>query len=131
MVYELSRIKEIVRSQLIYLDENNQEKYIDLKQCNENWITFFNNNIQDFVTWNGEAVKPQTTKENHCVGERDWFAEKPYFEFYSMPKIRFEIRPQKHFLDFLNKNWHQRYYKYFHEVSKKLGNAGWSTFDLG
>ena len=66
------------------------------------------------------------------MGERDWFADRPYYEFFSSPaKIRFEICPKKRLIDYFNKYWVSRYYGQFREVSIKLEDAGWTTFDLG
>lgn len=64
-------------------------------------------------------------------GKRDWFAQKPYYEFYMHPKIRFEIRPKKRLIDHFIKYWVERYYNEFRSVEESLHEVGLSTFDLG
>ena len=99
-------------------------------ECSKNWVEYFNSR-DDFITWEGNPAPKITTEENKCVGERDWFADKPYFEFYSNPKIRFELHLTKRFFDRFRKYWRHRYHKHFHKISLDLEEAGWCTFDLG
>jgi hypothetical protein len=110
----LSDIKEIKMDSITYLD-NGIEKVLDLYQCAENYANDCNLNVD----------------ENRCVGQRDWFAERPYFIFFDSPKIKFEIVPQKRFIDRFNKYWYQRYYPEFVKVQLELQQFNWHTFDLG
>lgn len=125
----VSSIKEITKEKLLFINNENKIQEIDLLECRKNWVEHFNKN--DFITWEGNPAPKITLEENKCVGERDWFAEKPYYEFYSDPKIKFEIRPQKRVIDYFFKHWKQKYYKEFREVDERLHKVGLSTFDLG
>jgi hypothetical protein len=110
----VSDIKEITINSVIYLDDNIQ-KVLDLHQCAENYANDNNLNVN----------------ENRCVGERNWFAERPYFIFFSNPKVKFEIITKKRFIDHFNKYWYQRYYPEFVKIQLELQQFNWHTFDLG
>lgn len=125
----IRRIKEITKEKLIFINDENQIQEIDFIECRKNWVEHFNTN--DFITWEGEPAPKITFDENECVGERDWFAQKPYYEFYTHPKIRFEIRPKKRLIDHFIKYWVERYYNEFRSVEESLHEVGLSTFDLG
>lgn len=125
----ISSIIEITKDRLIFTNNKNQLQEIDFYECRKNWVEYFNNN--EFVTFEGDPVPKTSMEENTCVGERDWFFEKPYYEFYSNPKIRFEIHPKKRLFDYLYKYWHQRYYPEFCKVDSELHKVGLCTFDLG
>lgn len=130
-VYEIGNILEITKDMLIYKDNSGNKKSIYFNECRKNWVDYVNKS-SDFITWDGEPYKNISEKDTTCVGQRDWFDKKPYFEFFSNPKIKFEIKPQKRFIDKFNK--HQvssSYYKIFYGIRLKLEKAGWSTFDLG
>jgi hypothetical protein len=129
MTFLISDIKEINKSKIIYVDCDNKLKEIDLLECSKNWVEHFNSH--EYITWDRNPAPKITVQNNDCVGERDWFDEKPYYEFYTDPKIRFELHPKKRFIDRFRKHWNQRYYPEFHKVSIDLEKAGWSTFDLG
>ena len=132
----ISDIINITEDYLIYLD-NKIETKISLKDCAVNWANEYNQNVSNYICYNFET-KEETPAQpiedvatNRCVGDRDWFDEKPYFIFYCNPKIRFEIIPQKRFIDFLNKHWVQRYYNEFYTIQKMLYKYEWKTYDLG
>ena len=129
MIYLISSIKEISQERIVYYDNDGVEQTIDLFECSKNWVEHFNNN--EYITWEGNPAPKIEFETNKCVGERDWFAEKPYFEFFSNPKIRFEIQPKKKFSDHFKKYWVQRYHAEFHKISLDLRKFGWETFDLG
>ncbi len=122
-------VTEIKRDKLVYRDRENQFREIDFLECRKNWVDHFN--AQEFVTFDGKPAPKMTPEENNCVGERDWFAEKPYYVFFASPRIRFEIHPRKGLLDAFRKNWRQRYYKEFRRIENALIEAGMCTFDLG
>jgi len=130
MTYLISNIKEISCDKITYYDNDNAEQRIDLFECRKNWVEYFNSR-DDFITWDGNPAPKITIEENKCVGERDWFAEKPYFEFFSNNKIRFEMQLKKRWIDFFHKGWRGRYHSEFHKISLALEKAGWTTFDLG
>lgn len=128
--FPLERIVDISREYVKYLDNDNLEKQFSLVECNDNWVTYCNKNIDHFINWDGSPAQEINLDDNHCVGQRDWFADKPFFEFFTYEKIRFEISPKKRFIDMFRRYWKQRYYKEFHNISIKLEHAGWFTFDL-
>ena len=130
MIYLVRNIKEISREKITYCDNDNIEHELSLFECSKNWVEYFNNS-GDFATWNGSPAPKITVEENKCVGERDWFAEKPYFEFFSNPRTRFEIHLEKRFMDKFYKYWKDRYYREFKKICLDLAEVGWSTFDLG
>lgn len=125
----ISSITEITKDKLLFINNEKQIQEIDFLQCRKNWVDYFNNN--DFITWEGKPAPKITLEKSKCVGVRDWFAEKPYYEFCSNPKIRFEIHPKKHIIDYIFKHWKQRYYKEFRSVDERLHEIGLTTFDLG
>jgi len=125
----ISSIKEITKDRLVFINNENESQIIDFYECRKNWVEHFNNH--DFVTFEGTPAEKVSIEESTCVGERDWFFEKPYYEFYSNPKIRFEIQPKKRLLDYLNKHWYQRFYPEFRRVDNELHEVGLCTFDLG
>ena len=79
------------------MDVDNTVQEIDLIECSRNWVDYFNSR-DDFITWEGKPAPKKKYEENKCIGERDWFADNPYYEFFSKPKMRFEIQPKKKFL---------------------------------
>lgn len=125
----ISDIKEITSEYIIYYEHDHSEKMIDLLECSKNWVEHFNSH--HYMTWEGDPAPKITIETNNCVGERDWFAEKPYFEFFSSPKIRFELHPKKRIRDYFNKYWRGRYHEEFGHIVAELKKAGWVTFDLG
>ena len=129
-VYGFSSIIEINKEGLIYFDKVGERKSIIFCECRKNWVKYVNNS-GDFITWEGEPYKDISENDTNCVGQRDWFFEKPYIEFFTEPVIRFELIPQKRFWDIFNMNWKSRYYKEFASTHLKINDCGWSTFDLG
>lgn len=130
-ILPLSNIISITHDAMEYKDENNTAVKVSLVECNLNWINYVNRHIDNFLHWDGSPLEPQNTETNNCVGQRNWFADKPYFEFFTEPKIKFELSPKKRFFDIFNKHWRHRYYKDFHAITEQLNIAGWTTFDLG
>ena len=127
----LKNIKQISREKIIYLDNDGVSKEINLFDCSKNWVEHYN--PDDYMGWEGKPAPKITFEKNKCVGERNWFADKPYYEFYSTPKIRFEINPQKRFFDCFRRDWRhkQKYHTEFHSITTELEKSGWITFDLG
>lgn len=127
----ISDIKEITANKIIYID-NQVEKEIILKDCAINYANEYNSHIEDYITWQGNPAPPLKIEENRCVGERDWFADEPYFLFFSNPKVRFEIRYKKSFIDGLIRDYSkQKYYHQFLKIQMELQQFNWYTFDLG
>ncbi|HEX9063131.1 MAG TPA: hypothetical protein VF941_23405, partial [Clostridia bacterium] len=130
LIYNISSIIEINKDILVYKDEYDNRQNIDFWECRNYWVKHVNES-KAYVTWEGQPYTGISENDTNCVGQRDWFADKPYFEFFSNPVVRFEIRPKKRFLDIFKKNWVSRYYPQFSAIREKLEEAGWSTFDLG
>jgi hypothetical protein len=127
MTYLMRNVIAVTRGTIQYLDNENNEQEINLFECGKNWVNSFNNR-DNSIPREGIPAPEITVENNTCVGVRDWFAEKPYIELFSIPKIRFEICPEKGFFGFLNRN---KKYKEFHKLCADLQKVGWTTFDLG
>ena len=112
MTYLINNIKTISHDKIVFIDSDAVERELNLIECNQNWKEHFR------------------IENSSGVGERDFTAEKPYFEFYTIPKTRFEIQPEKRWIDRLNRNWRYRYYKEFRKVQLDLEKADWTTRDL-
>jgi len=125
-VFLVSAIKEITKEKLGFWNHENQLQEIDFFECRKNWVAHFNNS--EFITFEGTQAAKIVLEENYCVGERDWFARKPYYQFYTTPKIRFEIHLKKRFF---NRYWRQRSYPEFRKIEERLHEVGLRTFDLG
>ena len=129
-VYSFSNIVEINKEGLIYIDMNGSERFIDFNECRRNWVKHVNES-GNYITWEGKLYRNISEDNTNCVGQRDWFSDKPYIEFFTNPVIRFEIIPKRKVWDNFNKYWKHRYYGEFLRVHMKINECGWSTFDLG
>ena len=130
MNYLISNIKEISHDNIVYYNNANIQQKINLIECSKNWVEYFNNNIDDYIFEYNPKFKI-SIENNKCVGIRDWFAEKPYFEFFSNPRIIFEIRPKRRLFNCFKRHWQYKYHSEFNKISLALQNFGWTTFDLG
>ncbi|MDD4095672.1 MAG: hypothetical protein PHP22_05460 [Oscillospiraceae bacterium] len=122
-------IREITKDKLVFSDVENQLREINFFECRKNWVEHHNGKV--WITFEGTPAPTISLEESSCVGERNWFSPKPYYVFYSSPKIRFEIHPKKRLSDLLNKHWYQRYHQEFRKVESQLQAVGLCTFDLG
>ena len=129
--YQLNKIIEIFKDKIKYLEDDNCIKEFSLLECSQNWVNCFNSKLIEYINRDGSPAKEISIENNKFVGERDWFADRPYFLFFTNEMIKFEIIPKKRFIDVLNRNWKYRYYKEFCTISIKLHNVEWSTFDMG
>ena len=93
MACSIRNIKEILHDKIVIHNNDNIEQEIDLLECSKNWVEHFNNE-GNYITWEDNPAPKISVENNKCVGKRDWFAETPYFEFFSGEKISFEIRPK-------------------------------------
>ena len=125
MIYSIDNIKNITKEYIIYVDDNNNEVKLPLALCNENWIEYINNNLSNYPKLN---EKPISKNDTRCVAERNWFNEKPFYVFYSNPKIKFELKIKKNFLTGKPK---RSCYEKFTSINTRLQKCGWTTFDLG
>lgn len=131
MILSLDCITEIRGDMLFYTDSTGTSHTIDLRQCARGWAAYFNENLDNFVNWNDSAAQPIDPDACRCVGERDWFAKRPYFLFYCEPQIRFELVLRPTLFDRFRKHWRTRYHNRFYRVQAMLAAADWTTFDLG
>lgn len=103
-IFDISCIIEISKTGLTYSNHNGDRCFIDFYNCRRNWVNYVNES-KKFITWEGEPFRNISESGTNCIGQRDWFSEKPYFEFFDNPIVRFEIRPQKRFWEVFNKRW--------------------------
>lgn len=118
-VYSFSNMIEINKEGLIYIDMGGTKQLIDFSECRSNWVKHVNES-GDFITWEGEPYKNISENDTNCVGQRDWFSDKPYIEFFTNPVIRFEITPKRKIWEVFNKYWKQRYYQEFLGIHMKI-----------
>jgi hypothetical protein len=128
--YSFSSVAEINKDGLIYIDGNGDHRFVGFIDCRRNWVKHVNES-GNFVTWDGEPFKNISENDTNCVGQRDWFSDKPYIELFTEPVIRFEITPKRRLWEVFNKHWKRRFYKDFLSLQMKINECGWSTFDLG
>ncbi|QGQ97737.1 hypothetical protein EHS13_24040 [Paenibacillus psychroresistens] len=91
------------------ISESGQDITVNFDECNENWIAYNKRNHN----WTGEEYL-QFKNQSKCIGQRDVCAKPPYFEFFTKPFTKVELKNKKEFL----------------ELQKLVQNAGWSTFDM-
>jgi len=82
---------------------------VNFKECNENWIAYQRRKN----AWTEEEYEEFRNKSK-CIGQRDVCAKPPYFEFFTRPFTKIELRNQKE----------------FSELQRMIRDAGWTTFDL-
>lgn len=112
-------IQSITERGITYLDENNEEKFIDLLECYKNFLRERLNpqRLKEFKALNNMSDDDLlrsilSLREWREVGARD--VTRLYLEFYTVPKVYFEFENEKAF----------RYVQ--HTIAKR----GWMTFDL-
>jgi len=129
-VFEISAIIKINEDGITYLNNNGDKQFIDFHECRRNWAEHVNTSGQ-YMTWDEEPIKNIAQADTTCVGKRDWFSAKPFYEFFTKPVVRFEIIPKRKPWEIFNKRWVHRYYPQFHAVQTKINELGWTTFDMG
>lgn len=95
---------EVTSEALRFVSKSGEEIIVNFEECNENWIAYNMGN-----TWSEEE-----SIQSKCVGQRDVCAKPPFFEFFTKPSTKVQLKNQKEFL----------------ELQKLIHNVGWSTFDL-
>lgn len=100
---------EVTSETLRYNSKTCEEIIVNFKECNENWIAY-NKRIN---TWSDEEYE-QFRNQSKCIGQRDVCAKPPYFEFFTRPFTKVELKNQKEFL----------------ELQNIIRDVGWTTFDL-
>ena len=120
-----SRIKDITAQGLTYLNEQDEEVFINFAACFQRWLdqhtgaqgikSIKEPNHMNDAEWD-EFV--EDIKVDKKVAYRNFDGDAglthPYIEFFTEPAIRFEFPGQKG----------------FYEVLGKLKQAGWRTFDM-
>lgn len=84
LVCDISNIIEINKDMMTYANENGNQQYIDFNECRSNWVKHVNES-NNYITLAGEWVNNISESDTRCVGQRDWFSEKPYYEFFVNP----------------------------------------------
>lgn len=100
---------EVTTETLKFMSKIGEENLVSFKECHENWIAYqkLNNN------WTEEEYE-QFRRQSKCIGQRDICAKPPYFEFFTKPITKVELKNQKE----------------FSALQKMIRDAGWTTFDL-
>ncbi|MEC0232035.1 hypothetical protein [Paenibacillus alba] len=109
-------IKSIMPNGLSYIDESGIDKFVDFKECNENWIKYRkrSENLTDEKVGN-------IRKNDKCIGQRDSCARPPFIEFFTRPFTRFV---------FVESTEGQHPEQTFAQLKSEINSAGWTTFDL-
>ncbi len=130
--YPMDAIVSMTAETLSYRDDAGEIQTIHFSECRRNWAEDFNAHAEEFVSFDGTPATPCHPAECRCVGARNWFEKKPFYVFWTNERIRFELRPQKRWIDRLNRHWrHHRYYKTFRVIEDHLREQGMTTFGLG
>jgi hypothetical protein len=92
------QIREVTAQGVRYIDENNIEQFIDFAQCNRNYINerLSPENWKWHKEWNHKTDLDwddyvEGIKSHKKVGARNVFADKPFIEFYTQPRLTFEF----------------------------------------
>ena len=67
-----------------------EEIIVNFKECNENWIAYRKRKN----AWTEEEYE-RFRNQSKCVGQRDICAKPPYFEFFTRPFTKVELKDQK------------------------------------
>jgi hypothetical protein len=124
MEYHYSSIKVINTRELIFIDQNHEEKHIHFTECRDNWITYVNHSHE-------YATNNLTRNDTVCVAWRNAFSKPRYIEFFTEPKTKFIYPPKKALYEWMRKFCSDSGYKAFRKTCIDLENNGWTTFDLG
>ena len=100
---------EVSTESLRFQKETGEKITVNFKECNENWTAYQRRKN----TWTEEEYE-QFRNQSKCIGQRDVCAKPPYFEFFTKPFTKIELRNQKD----------------FSELQKMVRDAEWTTIDL-
>ena len=84
------RIKCVTPQRVEYLDEAGQECFVDLEECNRNYVQLHNEDEGDFVLLTAEDGADAWY--SRCVGERGLLDDPPWVEFTNKRRTRFEFQ---------------------------------------
>lgn len=102
-------IKGFTSNGLKYIDESGIDKFVNFKECNENWIRY-RKRSETLDDEKFESVR----LNDRCVGQRDICARPYFIEFFTRPFTRFEFDEEEA----------------FKQLKSNIISAGWSTYDL-
>lgn len=104
----MKEITGISSEGIIYIDENDNEQFIDFAICSKNYVM----NWADSVGFEDNEAQEEFSKRHKYVGFRVTFTS-PAIVFYTNPRIRFEFPTVEK----------------FYEVAYAIKKAGWRTND--
>ncbi|MEW9702912.1 hypothetical protein [Paenibacillus sp. SI8] len=108
-------IKSITPDGLNYIDETGMDKFVDFKECNENWIQYRKRR----ENLNDEKVE-YIRGHDKCIGQRDSCAQPHFIEFFTRPFTRFEFEESTECSS----------EEAFAQLRNNIISAGWTTIDL-
>jgi hypothetical protein len=106
----LNFVKNIDFNGIEYIDESRKIKYIDFRECNENWL-----NYRKRVDKLSEDKIIKLRERSKIVGKRDIDKNPYYIEFFTRPFTRFEFKDSKN---------------EFRIIRDKIISFGWNTLDM-
>jgi hypothetical protein len=107
----MKTIKTISYNGLSYIDEDGIDKFVDFKECNENWIQY-RKRSEKLTDEKVESIR----RNDKYVGKRDICAQPCFIEFFTRPFTRFEFEDSAE--------------EAFIQLKNEIISAGWTTLDL-
>jgi hypothetical protein len=82
----------------------------------------------DFAACAESFAAEQGRTVSRCVAERNIATSSPYFQFFTDPvPTRIVFRPGNRLVEFVSCRSAARR---FHDLQRRIGNLGWTTYDL-
>lgn len=108
-------IARVTQKRIEYVDMKGQEQFIDLEECARNWVRWYDDHNQEFISMPGVSKTEIDAENARCVGQRGGGSQPVYWvAFMNERKTRFEFRTWQAL-------WRQ--------LQVPLIEAGWGTFD--
>ena len=108
------RIACITSQRIDYIDMGGHEQSIDLEECAQRWVRWYEEHRQEFLVLPGASQAEVDTENARCVGQRGGGHSTWWAEFMTERKTRFEFAG-------LEALWR--------ELLGPLMRFGWRTFD--
>jgi hypothetical protein len=89
-----ARIKCVTSHRVEYLDEAGQECFVDLDECDRNWVQLHNASEGDFVLLTSEdrgSAAAWSSRRIRYVGLRGMLDDPPWIEFTNKRRTRLEF----------------------------------------